>query len=771
MKHRILKITVYIIAKFTTLINISGCSVMDTSKMQLGEDVASYSSQDNLQNIPLPNTSISGSKHISNSESVSRMVDHIIETGSHLHIPLDELNAIVFGDKEFNQSNDDTNTFSEHAMCLDLDLNREIDASNHILQNTRKDNSKVADTVPMSSAIIESQGVNENSVNDTAMQDGHEGFSTQSNSEIVSNDANHIISESTSSACNPPQPKRSRIDQATTIKSGTVQPIQIHLINPSNASLHSQSIHSNLLHCPQVLYQVVPNTSIINNFYIQTISQNCEPSTPYCPATVSGNSTKSTKKRLKNTNDCVLPDSAKQNYVKLDKMLRRCFAFSSPINGIYDTDGTINGKRYAKLCHRAEIFNDKKFQAAYDMAMNRGQPSKPNDNSGQAKMPDYAAQGQSLYVLTMDHFWSKMRHNYTSINTKINLWSCFNRLFIAKKISRNSEHAPNNMLFIYFYISTLLPKCASRIMEYINFKINQDLSPHSHGHGNNISYTSMHNEQALINQDGPGLLEARLYFKTNTAIKECLDLDVFKTFKHAFLILTSEKSKKIILDKVGEIYGEGKYAEYYKTCYHCICCVIKHDQFMEMVRKSYSNISREASNERFLAILEKLKRNIFEMHKDIFELFRRYVVPYLDDETDESTKNQLLNELKALYIESGCSITLKMSSITSLIKNLLTEWFKLIDKCNIPGTNGFKYNVFVNIQSIFTAYQSIHILILILIGKYQWITCRIKIYTVFKFIVLSQFDPERIELFFNEFERKPKKLEQEKTAANQNSLN
>lgn len=769
MKHRTLKVTTYIITKITALISTSDYPMADTSQVQPNDQLISHSGKNLLfSNPPIDDPNASSDDY----DSISKTIEKIIETGRSLDIPSDELNDIIFTTKGQNQQHNDAAIFSDPVAHLDL---TPCDAS------------------------IGLEQPNKSSMDATASQSEGNIPLTQGNPKSV-NECISVPAQLSSSSTNPSQTKRRRIGKTTnTIESNANQALQSKSVNPNTAKSPKLSSRSYMLHIsrPRTTYRrILPKSKIAK---AQRTEQNdnssvCDAIRPgagqvlqqqqmgHNAANVSthpnhsyflrsshsqaaqavlpkSQTTKSQGvKEDVNGNACALhmhPIPTEWNFSSLDKKFQAYFASLLQIEDIYGADGTINCEQYARLCRTAEIFNDKKFQKAYEDVIKKHVTKlhKSRKDNMQTTISDCAVRDQSLYALILRRFWAKTRNRNITIDAEIHLWGCFNKLFIYKYTG--TKYMLNDAIFTYFCISIISPRCGIQMLHYLDFKVNQYLLSCSDGN-NDVNFASMSNEQALTIQEDPKLFEACLYFKDKKIAESFSDINFFETLAHAFSVLISKKSEEIMLKNINSMYDSASYAERCKMYYRCIFHVMGHSEFIKTIKRSCSNIERTGDNERFPGISNKFRDYLLGLHANMFELLSKYVIPYLN-ESDKSVKNRLSTKIKAICMECDSSIGILHSKLIAGIRNLMTEWFELIDRCGIPNTNALKYDIFVNIQAIFMAYQSISVLTSILIERDQKAPYYVTLQTVFEFIVFSQFDHERVGLFFSEFERKLKK--------------
>ncbi|ELA40845.1 uncharacterized protein VICG_02119 [Vittaforma corneae ATCC 50505] len=405
-----------------------------------------------------------------------------------------------------------------------------------------------------------------------------------------------------------------------------------------------------------------------------------------------------------------------------------------------------------KIAIETSLFDSKLFFEVYKNFVKKNEKLiKIKRLTKPGKKLSHTLKTRSFHVLVFKNFWSKIRANYMHIGNIIKLWNCLSRHFIVNGNDKTVKRSSNNDLFICFCASLVTTKNNKQVLNFLNYNLKKSATFHMHQNYNNSTSSE---KQVDINERTEYMpSKTYLYFELNDTVDENTIFNIFDTFSHALLILTSKVSEKIIFQNIRNIYRETDEVRYHEMYFRCIYHIIKTIQFTKMLKESYlSNIKIITNSDtRLSCIIDELDICFYKMHKNVCKLFNQWVIPYLNEINQGRTLYQKVEDSN--HGKNYDKIFKNKRYLKDYICSLLAKWLKLIDSCGLLNAKALKYGIYINCLSILRTHQIIYTLASMLTAISSKSIHHLNFHLLLEHIVLSQFDPEKVELFFDQYEQ------------------
>lgn len=426
-----------------------------------------------------------------------------------------------------------------------------------------------------------------------------------------------------------------------------------------------------------------------------------------------------------------------------NKSPKESFKCITSINELYNASDKV---------HIETLFNNKLFFEAYKkFAKKDRKSSKTKRLMTPGKKLSSVLKSQLFHVLILKNFWMKIRASFISVEDMVSLWNCLAGHFITNNSNQNTKNISNDNIFICFCASIISHKNNKQLIKFLSYGSKNSTESYTF-----LKYKNSTSSEKCIDINDKteyALLHAHSYFELNNIVDENKEFNLFHTFSYALSTLTSKISEKIIFQNIRKMYYGTYQSKCHEMYFHYIYHIVKTVKFTEILKELYlSNIKNITSSDlRLSCIVNELNKNIYKMHKDVCALFNQLVIPYLNDISERKVLSQKIKD--NIYEKSYARCFKKKRYIKNYICKTLVKWFKLIDEYSFSNAEVLKYNVYINCFGILKVYQTIYTLVFILTGPYNSTDNPFNFHLLFEYIIFSQFNFKKVELFFDEYEQ------------------
>lgn len=412
--------------------------------------------------------------------------------------------------------------------------------------------------------------------------------------------------------------------------------------------------------------------------------------------------------------------------------LKEGFSRATSSKGLFHESGEIDVENYVKFC-KSTIFADEKFIQAYE----------------------YSSAKKSI-VPSVDILrkYLALKRNICSLRNVSKLWAYLNTLLIEKSNGDEicvSKAVLENPLFPYFCLAVMNSRSNASMFKCLYSIFNKTVEQKPQ-HGAVSPKAASSSRGQVYEGRYSDLTEELSYFK-NSGRTVINDINVLDTISNAVKILAAEESKRLIFDNLKRMFRYEDIAPnsilesrmmYFMCVYRAIC----NDRFLDIVRGVISNVSKAMSGEdektvQIRSHLEnELKIYCSRVHCTICDVFNDIVLPYLDGVTDKGENMQTVIQLL---------LSKRKSDLTQHISIFLDSILVKIDSASPPNIEEIKFSMCICAQGLINTSRAICDLVFLLCTEGSGITHRFTVGPLFGCLVISQFDPKRVEILLEEY--------------------
>ena len=360
------------------------------------------------------------------------------------------------------------------------------------------------------------------------------------------------------------------------------------------------------------------------------------------------------------------------------------------------TQNLLDEANFATQCEDYSLFTDKVFLKFFE-----------NNKTSITK---------STYYLIFSQFFAYKRHNKMSIETAKRHWKCLDELFVLKK---ESNGLSEELLELYYCVVMSSRKLSRKSLRELLEKVNRS------------KISNILPDQSFFEQD----------IKSPTTDSE----ELFETISQALAILTSDIAKDIIMTNIKKLYQGDERITQSVLYFESIYTLLGDRQFIIGLKSSFKALEAKLGDS---VLVYKLKKQLHNMRMDLFALFKKCIIPYLDDQSVDK-----VNAIQGLFTtKEKFAKTTKSHTISTDIGRIFTKWAK--DNQHSTEFESLKYLGHVYLNIAYQAYHTVIILIRILSGKVGASQRYFKSNKSLEYIIWAQFNPDRIRSFLSEYQNK-----------------